>query len=208
MFLVISEERLEKWSIEDISRHLYGNSTSHFSTNGRIHFVPNTDRILIVEDDYVHEFHPQYLNRTSLWNNFGSGMISALQAGIYRKEMFLYYDEGISENNAFVSNVDHRHNHYPLIDVFFITLPSFAYVSFFFFFHTVLQIFDGLSGRKIRQSIPIHKPTSFLIINFDGFVETFLTFIKNGRSIEIFEYKGKIISYNFPDIKQLLYIIL
>ncbi|XP_046749314.1 uncharacterized protein LOC124413043 [Diprion similis] len=151
-FLLISKERLEKWSIEDLHRGLYGNSTSYFPADERMRFVPNTERILLVDQDHIREFHPLYLNHTSLWNHFRDSSILGLQAGVFRNEMFLYYDEGVSENNAF--------------------------------------IFDGLSVKKIRQSIPTHNPKSFLIINFDGFVETFLTFVKNGRSLEIFEYKG------------------
>ncbi|XP_046431029.1 uncharacterized protein LOC124184896 [Neodiprion fabricii] len=151
-FLVISKERLEKWSIEDLHRGLYGNSTSYFPADERMRFVPNTDRILLADQDHIREFHPLHLNHTSIWNHFRDSSILGLQAGVFRNEMFLYYDEGVSENNAF--------------------------------------IFDGLSVKKIRQSIPTHNPKSFLVINFDGFVETFLTFVKNGRSLEIFEYRG------------------
>ncbi|XP_012258269.2 uncharacterized protein LOC105687306 [Athalia rosae] len=147
-FLVISaEDKLEKWSIgarESLN--------TYFKTNKLMRFIPDTESILIHDGNYVHEIDPRYLNHTTSINRFGNGVIFGFRAGIFRKEMFLYYDREVSEDNAF--------------------------------------ILDGLRDRKIRQSIPTHNPNSFYVLNFYGFIETFVTFVKNGRSLEIFEYKG------------------
>lgn len=125
VFLVISKERLEMWSIEDVHNRIYGNSTSYFSTNEHMHFVPNTDRILIVEDNnYIHEFNNQYLKHTSLLHRLGNGAIHGLQAGISKREMFLYYNERVSENNAFVSHLFHFDHHHCVWQLFFLWFTS------------------------------------------------------------------------------------
>ncbi|OAD53575.1 hypothetical protein WN48_09737 [Eufriesea mexicana] len=48
---------------------------------------------------------------------------------------------------------------------------------------------DG-NQKKILQTIKAHRPTSFVILNFDGAIETLLVFIENKRKLRIYEYKG------------------
>ncbi|XP_014477138.1 PREDICTED: uncharacterized protein LOC106745761 [Dinoponera quadriceps] len=49
---------------------------------------------------------------------------------------------------------------------------------------------NDASQTRILQIIKAHRPKSFLILNFDGFVETLLIFIENNEAIQIYEYRG------------------
>ncbi|KAG7197315.1 hypothetical protein KM043_018433 [Ampulex compressa] len=48
----------------------------------------------------------------------------------------------------------------------------------------------NITDRKIVQTIKVHKPHSFLVLNFDGFFETLLVFMENRRRLRVYEYKG------------------
>ncbi|XP_072767506.1 uncharacterized protein Fs(1)n isoform X2 [Anoplolepis gracilipes] len=49
---------------------------------------------------------------------------------------------------------------------------------------------NDVSQTKILQTIKAHLPKSFLILNFDGFVETLFIFAENSDTIQIYEYRG------------------
>ncbi|KAJ8668656.1 hypothetical protein QAD02_010319 [Eretmocerus hayati] len=49
---------------------------------------------------------------------------------------------------------------------------------------------NDLSRRKVQQVIQAHRPSSFLIVNFDQFQQNLLIFIENRRIIQIYEYHG------------------
>ena len=47
-----------------------------------------------------------------------------------------------------------------------------------------------MQHRKILQTIKVQHPSSFIILNFDEFVENFFMYVENKRSVKIYEYKG------------------
>ncbi|XP_076237942.1 female sterile (1) Nasrat [Calliopsis andreniformis] len=49
---------------------------------------------------------------------------------------------------------------------------------------------NNVKQKKILQTIKVHRPSSFTILNFEGSIETLLVFVENGRSLQIYEYKG------------------
>ncbi|CAD1475888.1 unnamed protein product, partial [Heterotrigona itama] len=49
---------------------------------------------------------------------------------------------------------------------------------------------NGAKWKKIVQTIRAHRPTSFVILNFDGLIETLLVFVENAKNLRIYEYRG------------------
>ncbi|KYM97637.1 hypothetical protein ALC62_11932 [Cyphomyrmex costatus] len=49
---------------------------------------------------------------------------------------------------------------------------------------------NDISQTKVLQTIKAHRPKSFLVLNFDGFVETLIVFVENNDIIQVYEYKG------------------
>lgn len=43
---------------------------------------------------------------------------------------------------------------------------------------------------KILQAIKAHRPKSFIVLNFEGLVETLLIFVENDENIQVYEYRG------------------
>ncbi|KOC67832.1 hypothetical protein WH47_12162 [Habropoda laboriosa] len=44
--------------------------------------------------------------------------------------------------------------------------------------------------KQILQTLKVHRPTSFTILNFEGSIETLLVFVENKKKLRIYEYKG------------------
>ncbi|XP_043288251.1 uncharacterized protein fs(1)N [Venturia canescens] len=49
---------------------------------------------------------------------------------------------------------------------------------------------DNITQPKILQTINVQRPSSIVVINFDGGVENFLIFIEDQKILQIYEYRG------------------
>ncbi|CAK9817947.1 hypothetical protein ANTQUA_LOCUS9611 [Anthophora quadrimaculata] len=49
---------------------------------------------------------------------------------------------------------------------------------------------NNVKRKQILQTLKVHRPTSFVILNFEGSIETLLVFVENKKNIRIYEYKG------------------
>ncbi|EFN84070.1 uncharacterized protein LOC105183598 [Harpegnathos saltator] len=119
----------------------------------KLNSILYNEPIMPTNQTFVYEVQGRSLNGMHPNDCFNCSSLLNYKVGIFKKEVYVYYNEEISQNH-----------------IYFLK--------------------DDASQTRILQIIKAHRPKSFLVLNFDGSVETLLIFIENNEAIRVYEYRG------------------
>lgn len=104
-FLVIVNDRMVRRSIVEIYRNSSNEPKSYAIGNADSKFVVDSSDLLLVNRDTIEEYKLENgIEKKRVSNFFGTENILSFRLGIYSRELFVYYDDKISDNYLFVSS--------------------------------------------------------------------------------------------------------
>ncbi|XP_076763161.1 female sterile (1) Nasrat [Xylocopa sonorina] len=105
VFLMIIDAKKRMRSSENIIEKLR-KSFPILSSDNNMKIVLDKDQMLLTNEHTVYEYNTDHFNDTSVGRYVRSPEILNFKAGIFEKEMHLYYDEEISKDRIFICNND------------------------------------------------------------------------------------------------------
>ena len=101
-FLIVVDGDVIHHSILKIYQRSVSCPISYTIGSDNVKFIENSRRVLLIDRHSIYEYQSRGISNVSE-NCFGTNDIASFQVGIYKQEIFIYYDENLSDDYLFVS---------------------------------------------------------------------------------------------------------